>query len=458
MIEAEKLKKNVCEEIDKHRDELIETGERLWKDPETGFKELNATKLVTQTFKRLKLPCRENLAVTGCRADLDSGVPGPVLALLGELDSVVLPSHPDASASSGAVHACGHNAQIANLVGAAIGLTLSGVTKHLSGKIAFIAVPAEEFLEVDFRLDLSRSKQIRYCGGKAEMIRIGVFDDVAAAMMIHAGGKYFYPASYNGFVMKKVTFIGKATHAGLSPEKGVNALYAANLALDAINAQRETFRDEDTVRVHGIITNGGGVVNIIPDLVTMEIQIRAKTMEAIMDTAAKVDRSARAGAMAMGGAVDIETVPGYMPLRNDGNFAELYSRNLKLLNPSANLLADGHRGASTDMGDLSQIMPVFHPYATGCSGSHHGVDFMIADPEKAYVEPAKLLAMTAIDLLYGDAAALRQIVAHKAPLTKEQYLEAMERMFSNERQDYAASPSSAKAMPHGNTVHATAME
>ena len=444
MSELEKLKTEICAAIDNRKDEIIEIGETVWKNPETGFKEIKTSRLVAEKLKALRLPCREGLAVTGCRADLDSGRAGPTLALLGELDAIILPDHPDADPSTGAVHGCGHNAQIANIVGAAFGLTAINAGKYMSGKIAFIATPAEEFLEVAYRLALVKDGKIRYCGGKAEMIRLGVFDDVNAAVMVHAGDKYFYPESYNGFVMKQIIFTGKAAHGGLSPDKGVNALYAANLALGAINAQRETFRDEDCVRVHGIITHGGDAVNVIPDKVSLEIQVRAKTPEAVMGASGKVDRAMQSGAMALGAAVEIETVPGYMPLQNCSSFAPYYFNNIKRLDPVAAPFAGGHRGASTDMGDISQIMPAFHPYATGCCGAHHTRDFRIVDKEKVYVAPAKLLAMTALDLMHADASVCREIAGQPAPLTKAQYLNLMERTFVKKHCDYrkANSPDS----------------
>ena len=107
---------------------------------------------------------------------------------------------------------------------------------------------------------------------------------------------------------------------------GQFAADAAQLALSAINAQRETFRDEDCVRVHPIITKGGDLVNIIPAEVCLETYVRAKTPDAILDAAAKVDRSLRGAAMAMGCRVEIETVPGNLPLRNDSGLGEVFRR------------------------------------------------------------------------------------------------------------------------------------
>jgi len=262
------------------------------------------------------------------------------------------------------------------------------------------------------------------------MIRLGIFDDVDVAMLLHAGSGHNIAESYNGFVMKKVTFLGKAAHSGQCPEKGVNALYAANLALAAVNAQRDTFRDEDSVRIHGIITGGGNAVNIVPDEVALEIQVRARNIAAVRDASMKVDRAARAGALALGAGVRIETLPGYMPMLNYPRLADIHVANVSRLHPAATVDRQSHRGSSTDMGDLSQIMPSLHPSGVGCSGSPHTSDFRIVDPEQAYVDAAKILAMNAVDLLHADAALGREAAALETPMRKAQYLEQMEALFA----------------------------
>src|SRR2546426_1687092 len=148
-------------------------------------------------------------------------------------------------------------------------------------------------------------------------LRLGHFDDVDLAMMIHAtsrpeDGKAGVPGSNNGCVVKTVRYIGRAAHAGGAPHAGINALHAAQIGLMAINAIRETFKDEDTIRVHPIITHGGSQVNVIPGEVRIETYVRGKTVEAILDANRKVDRALRAGALALGATVEIETLPGYM--------------------------------------------------------------------------------------------------------------------------------------------------
>ncbi|MCH8157559.1 MAG: hypothetical protein IID18_07400, partial [Nitrospinae bacterium] len=117
-------------------------------------------------------------------ADALGGTAGPTLAILGELDSLIVADHPHADPKTGAAHACGHHCQIAMMLGAATALTQSGVLESLSGRIAFMAVPAEEYIEIEYRDGLRREGKIEFLGGKPEMVRLGEFDDVNLAMML----------------------------------------------------------------------------------------------------------------------------------------------------------------------------------------------------------------------------------------------------------------------------------
>jgi metal-dependent amidase/aminoacylase/carboxypeptidase family protein len=229
--------------------------------------------------------------------------------------------------------------------------------------------------------------------------------------------------SSNGCIVKLIRFHGKAAHSGGAPHRGINALNAATLALQAIHAQRETFKDADTVRVHPIITKGGEIVNVVPADVRMETFVRGKSIEAITDANVKVDRALKAGALAVGGGVTIETLPGYLPLRNDPAMGALFLENAKALVGSENVKQIGHRTGSTDMGDVTHIMPALHPYAGGAEGTGHGNDYRIADPTLAILNPAKAMAMTVLDLLCGGAAHAQRILAGTKPrFTKDEYL------------------------------------
>ena len=192
--------------------------------------------------------------MTGVRADLVGGSPGPALAILGELDSLIVNEHPHADAETGAAHACGHHCQIGMMLGAAMGLMQPDVLSSLSGRLAFMAVPAEEYIEIEYRDSLRRQGKLEFLGGKPELVKIGEFDDIDLAMMCHTTSnpdekKLATSEANNGTLAKMIQFVGRGAHAGGAPHLGINALNAATLALSAIHYNRETFRDEDSIRV-----------------------------------------------------------------------------------------------------------------------------------------------------------------------------------------------------------------
>ena len=425
----DELKQRLYAAIERRAEAIVGIGEQIRRHPELGFKEHRTARLVDESLRALGLVTRTGLAFTGVRAELAGGRGGgPTFAVLGELDGLVVAGHPEADSATGAAHACGHNAQIAGLVGAAMGLLDANAMEHLAGRVVFFAVPAEEGGDLEWRVGQRAAGNLELLGGKQELLRLGHFDDVDLAMMIHTSsrqedGKAGVPLSNNGRVGKIVRYVGRAAHAGSAPQRGINALYAAHIGLMAINAVRETFRDEDTIRVHPILTHGGSQVNVIPGEARIETYVRGRTLEGVLDANAKVDRALRAGAQALGARVEIDTLPGYLPLRCDTTMARHFKVNAIELFGAEHYREIGHRTASTDMGDLSQVMPVLHPYMGGASGTGHAADYAVSDPRLAYVAPAKALAAMVVDMLWQDAAGAREVLAHAAPgLTRERYL------------------------------------
>ena len=206
------------------------------------------------------------------------------IAIMGELDAVVCPEHRCADPVTGAAHSCGHHAQIASLMGVAYGLKESGVMEHLDGDVALMAVPAEEGVELEWRNEMMQQGKISYLGGKQEFIKLGVFDDVDCMIMQHTGVSDKMTAGGPGgmgFVAKIIQYIGKESHAA-APHMGVNALDAAKIGLTACDALRTTFKDEDGIRFHPIITKGGSLVNVVPAFVQIETFVRANNMEAMI--------------------------------------------------------------------------------------------------------------------------------------------------------------------------------
>ncbi len=422
------VKRAVCEAIDRQSEKIVTVGETIRKSPELGFKEFKTSRLVEETMREIGLQPKGGLAITGVRGEARGKTDGPTFALLGELDGLVVAGHPVADPQTGAAHACGHNAQVAGMLGAAMGLIGAKAFEHLAGRVVFFAVPAEEYGDVAWRVEQARAGKLEFLGGKPELLRLGHFDDVDMAMMIHLTPQREYrkagvAASNNGCIVKTVRYIGRASHAGGAPHLGINALYAAQIGLSAINAIRETFRDEDSIRVHPIITHGGSQVNVIPGDVRIETYVRGKSVEAILDANVRVDRALKAGALALGAQVEIETLPGYLPLFNHEGMSKYFVANASDQLGADNVTQMGHRSGSTDMGDISHVMPTLHPYISGASGSGHGADYKITDPKLAYVENAKQLALMAVDMLWDGAKNAKGIIAEFTPrLTKEAYL------------------------------------
>ncbi|MBP2028750.1 metal-dependent amidase/aminoacylase/carboxypeptidase family protein [Acetoanaerobium pronyense] len=318
------------------------------------------------------------------------------------------------------------------MLGAALGLVKSNILDQLSGKITIMGTPAEEFVEIGYRSELRKDGKIKYFGGKQELIRKGYFDDIDISMMFHAldmkdKDVLIGPVS-NGFIGKDIRFIGKESHAGSAPWEGINALNAANLSMNNINAQRETFKDSDRVRVHPIITKGGDIVNSVPSEVKMESYVRARTIEGMLDANKKVDRSLKAGAIAVGASVEIKSIPGYLPILRNKSLDNLFKENLIFIGLDENVIVDGGDfTGSFDFGDVSHLMPTVHPMVGGITGNLHTREYEIVDEEKAYIIPAKAMALTVVDLLFDDGKCAKEILENFTPaMTKESYLSFME--------------------------------
>ena len=390
--------------VDKHRDLIFETERYIWNNPETGYKEFKTDAYMKKVFTDLGYELTPAEGITGFVTVLDTGRDGPEILILAELDSIICPAHPECDKETGAVHSCGHNAQCAALVGVAAALKEDGALDGLCGRIRLCAVPAEELLEIEYRSDLREKGVIKYMGGKSEFLSRGLFDGVDIAFMIHTSSGFHTTLGSVGCMAKKITYKGKAAHAGGSPWAGRNALYAANCGLNAINAIRETFKESDIIRVHPIITSGGAMVNAIPETATLESYVRGKSFDAIVNANKKVNRALIGGALSLGTNIDITDIPGYAPLYNDKGMIALTLEAAAETIPEYPMTEGNTFGSgSTDMGDLSCIMPVIHPYAGGAKGTSHGNDYYITDPEAACVASAKL-QLGMLSLLLGSGA------------------------------------------------------
>ena len=430
MSERSDLKSSFNTAINGRAAELERVARDILVHPETGFRETRTSKLVADWFAENGLKTQTGIAKTGVIATYDTGRPGPHIAVMGELDALIVPGHTHADHDTSAAHACGHHAQIGSMLTVALGLLDESVKKGLVGRVSFMATPAEEYIELEYRESLREDGEIEFFGGKQEFIRLGHFDDVDIAMLTHTGGDaagtFGVGGSNNGMIGKMVQYIGKAAHAGGSPHLGVNALNAALIGLAAVHAQRETFRDNDTVRIHPIITRGGAAVNSVPADVRIETYVRASSVPAILSASARVDRSLRAGALATGASVRIQTNPGYLPARYDARLIEVYRHNAASLVGDDNVIELGHRTGCTDVGDVSQIISTIQPTANATSGDSHGIDYLVEDYELAVIKAGKAMGLTVIDLLADNGEKGNQIAdSFKPPMTTAEYLTRM---------------------------------
>jgi amidohydrolase len=431
----------ILKKIDENREAILAFGRDIYTHAELGFKEFRSAGKFAEQLRAFNLPVVETgLALTGVKGYLKPKGPGPTLALIGELDALRIPSHRYVNPETQAAHCCGHHAQLAGVMGAAFALTDPAVAAALGGNVVFFAVPAEEYGEIAFKNQLKEEGKIRYGGGKSELIRIGAFDDITLNIAHHSSGEGISVGngSSNGFVSKVIRILGRAAHAAGAPHKGVNALNAAALGHTALQYQRETFRDEDHVRVHPIITKGGDLVNVIPDEVVLEALVRGKNTEAILDADRKTDRAYKAGADALGAGYEIETMPGYLP-QIPGAAHPALVEAVQLAAPGKEFKlteASYHGGGSTDVGDLQHIQPVLTFHTGGVTGALHSPDFDVADEEEAYILTAQVFALGAYRLLKDNAAQAKDTAAKYRPVfTRDSYIEFMESLIRKERKE-----------------------
>ena len=431
---------HITKAVEKHTQMILDAERWIWKHPETGFKEVETSAYMAEKFRALGYELTMAEGITGFYTVIDTGRPGPEVMVLGELDSIICPAHPECNPETGAVHSCGHNAQCAALLGIAAALKEPGMLDGLCGRIRLVAVPAEELLEIGYRTKLREEGKIKYFGGKTEFLYRGYFDGVDIAFMAHTGGSFSVHAGDVGCLSKRIIYKGTAAHAGGAPWDGHNALYAANCGLNAVNAIRETFPESDIIRVHPIITKGGDMVNAIPGEVILESYVRGSSFKAIVKANKKVNRAFTGAALSLGTNIEIIDLPGYGPLRNDPNMMDLAEEAVKTIMPDEWFGRGTQIGSgSTDMGDLSAVMPVVHPYAKGAKGKGHGADYRIDNPMTACVGSAKMqLAMLNI-LLRDDAVRAKKVIAEYKPefASKKEYFEFLDSLAcSGDRIEY----------------------
>lgn len=398
--------------VEQNKDKILAAERYIWEHPETGYREWNTHRYMKEHFISLGYEVHEAGDIPGFYADIDTGKDGPRLGIFAEMDALLIPDHPQCDKETGAVHACAHHCQCAAMIGLAAALKADGALDGLFGSVRLFVVPAEEGIELGYRLGLIKQGVIGFIGGKQEFMRRGFLDGVDIGMMVHTGARGLaIEVGGNGFVCKKHTFIGKASH-GAAPSSGINALYAATTALSAANAVREQFSGDNKFRFHPIITKGGEAVNVIPAEVVVESFVRGGSMKQILAANEKINRAFAGSAAAMGCRLVINDHLGAAPRIEDKNLALAFAEVGKMLFQEDEIRIDRPWSSGcTDMGDISAVIPSVIAYV-GCSTiPGHTNRFVVEDAYTACVTNAKLQAAWVAYLLSDGAAYAKKVIA-----------------------------------------------
>jgi len=378
----------ICRAIDQYKEKAVSISHQIHEKPELRFQEHFAAGLLSGAAREVGLPVETGVGglTTAFRAEFGNGS-GPTVAILAEYDA--LPNG----------HSCGHNLIACAALSAIVGL--QKVAKNLPGKIVFLGTPAEEG-----------------GGGKIILLDRGALKGVDAAMMAHPfdGEACTMPALATRHL--HISFHGKASHAAVAPWDGASALSAVIQTFQSVDAARLHIRDG--ARVHGIITNGGQAVNIIPEKTECQFLVRGKTSKYTHEIADRVLRCAEAAALATGTKMSHEVVGGYKNLINNRTMALHYAALSESLGVASPEGREDMPTGSTDMGDVSHVMPSIHvifQVAKRGEGSCHEDAFVKhTDSEYGYaamIRVGKALAMTAYDLL-ADPALMKAATAEFA--------------------------------------------
>ncbi|MCF2533682.1 amidohydrolase [Yinghuangia soli] len=370
-----------------HREAVLALSHSLHAEPELAFEEHKSAKKIADLMEGAGFAVARGVCDLPTAFTATHGSGDLVIGITAEYDAL-----------PGIGHACGHNVNGAAAVAAA--LALAPVADDLGITVKLLGTPAEE-----------------YGGGKVYMLERGAFDDVTAAMMVHAA-----PVDGLGFTSHaisswQVAYTGVTAHAAAMPHKGVNAADAMMIAQVAIGAYRQQMIPGGIV--HGVVTCGGEAPNVIPGRVTADYDCRAETAEDLAALKARIRACFEAGALATGAELELADVGrDYADLRQDAEFGEAYRRSAEALGRSFDLVPSGMRGGSTDMGNISHVMPTIHPSIGYDCGETimHNPEFTAygttPGADKAVLDGGLAMAWTAIELATAEATRTRLLTAH----------------------------------------------
>jgi amidohydrolase len=404
--------------VSEHADAAIALSEDLRAHPELGYAEHYAAEHAATWLRERGLSPRTGLAGTGLRVDLKGAAPGPTVALVGELDAVHLPSHPDAAAD-GAAPACGHHASLAAVCCATV--AVAELLPSLAGRLTLLLVPAEEMLPPEHLAAARAAGTTVRATGKAELLRLGELDDVDLALMVHTGReggpRFSVGDTLRGAVAITATFRGQAAHGGASPELGVDAVRAARQALDAL----DLIDGAAGLGIAAALRQPTAALGSVPAECHLDVLVRADTVDGLRDGVRTVDDALDTGAAAVGAGLERRTELAYAPTRSSAALDDVVAACATEIVGAQDQARGRALGASTDMGDLSLVMPVTHAYSSGVVGHPHSLSYRVVDSERAVVEPARYLARAVVDLLADDAAVARIVLATPPAMARPEY-------------------------------------
>ncbi len=373
-MDIEKLKAQVSSGIDAHRHQLSELSLKIHSNPELAFQEVKAATWLTQYLEENGFSIQRSICELPTAFSGSYGQGKPTIAILAEYDAL-----PDLG------HACGHNLIATCAVGAAV--ASKPAIDQFGGNILAIGTPAEE-----------------KGGGKIIMAEKGAFDDLDVAMMMHPGAYDVATARALACSALEVEFFGKAAHAAVSPEAGINALEAMLNSFTAINSLRQHIKN--TARIHGIITDGGEAPNIVPAHSAGHFLVRAEDEAYLDELKQKVINCFIGAATASGARLEYRWEEiGYAPLRNNLTLARLFRQNMQSLGRRVRLLNRSRSFGSTDMGNVSQLVPSIQPFVAIAPRevTLHSPQFASAAASevgiRGLIDAAKSLAMIVVDLV-----------------------------------------------------------
>lgn len=379
------IKKVVINEIDKGKERYCELSKKLHQNPELGLREYKAAKLLTSELEKngFKIENCFMKIETAFKGEFEGNAESPTIALLAEYDAL-----PEIG------HGCGHNFIAISTLAAA--LAISKVMKNLDGKLIIIGTPDEE----------GTAKGSKDSKSKVKMVNNGVFDNIDAVIEIHPYSKNAVDAKFLALDAIEIVFRGKAAHAAASPEKGINALDAVIQTFNGINALRQHLRQDH--RIHGIVTNGGIAPNIVPEKAAAFFYVRSADREYSDLLLKRIKECAEGAASATGAKLTFKILPNSLEsMKTNGVLSRIFEKNLRNLGSEIEELKEQEGKGSSDIGNVSQVVPTIHPFVSVGSKNVvlHSREFaeatVLESGLEAMIIASKAIAMTCVELFHN---------------------------------------------------------